>query len=200
MNDGEREWMTHIEGTGRLQFAVVVALALVVFAVPLYLWRRPRVDALAVPPQTSNALMASNDPFAPVGPTSGAPTSAKEASLEAKVVACHDAGPRKTPPERCDAVPELAKPFAAAVEQSASCVPKEAGAGTIVYALDVNFRRKSRSIKAPKDGRSIKAPKVVSACVASVRAKMQGVSLDGIAHEHTRYKLVVTATYGAPPR
>ena len=47
----------------------------------------------------------------------------------------------------------------------------------------------------PRSGRSLHDRKVVGACAVAVREAMDAVTLDGADHEHSRYKISVTATY-----
>lgn len=184
----------HADRPARLQMIVALILFLVLVAIPLYLWRRPRADSVGssgVEAATSAAAIPT------VLPTSSAaqPSESKLTLDAAKVVACHDPGAKKTPPEQCDHLVDVEKAFAKAIEDSASCVPKDVGGGTIVFTADVSFKKKSLTVSTPKDGRSIKNVAVVAACQSAVKAKMQTTSLDNAAHQHARYRLSVTATW-----
>ena len=114
---------------------------------------------------------------------------------DARSILCQDPGPKKTSPEQCDHVVDVEKALAKAIEESASCVPKDAGGGTIQYVTDVSFKRKAINVATPKDARSMKNAKVVAACQSAVKAKLQALSLDSVAHTHARYKIAITATY-----
>lgn len=178
----------------RLQLIVALILFLVLVAIPLYLWRRPRADSVGnggVETATSVAAIPTVLPTSSAAP----PSDAKLALDAPKLVACHDPGAKKTPPEQCDHLVEVEKAIAKAIEDSASCVPKELGGGTIVFATDVSFKKKSLAVSTPKDGRSIKNAAVVAACQTAVKAKLQTMSLDNVAHQHARYRLSVMATW-----
>lgn len=170
--------------------AVVVFLALVLVAIPLYLWQRPRVPALTTIPPTQTRAPSDLDP---------APAPSREEGKlvlgDARIASCDGPGTRKVTPSHCDRPAGLAEALAMAVEQNASCVPKEAGGGTIVYALDLYVARKGLSLTTPKSGRSLKNGKIVAACAAAVKAKLP--PFDGVwsALAHTHYKLMITATY-----
>ncbi len=173
--------------TARFQMLVALGLGLVLIAVPLYLWRRPRAEALTV----ATAASAGD------GMGSDAPPPPPEVVrlTDVKVLACLDPGPKKTPPERCDHLSAVEQALGKAIEETASCVPKEAAGGTIVFVADVSFKKRSIGVLVPKEGRTIKSTAVALGCQGAVKAKLQSVALDGVAHEHARYKLAVTATY-----
>lgn len=162
-------------------------------AIPLYLWRRPRAESIAA----SSAADAGGDPTLSGAPpsTTSAADEGKPTLGEPKNILCQDPGPKKTSPEQCDHLVDVEKALAKAIEDSASCVPKDAGGGTVQYVADVSFKRKAMGVSTPKDSRSMKNTKVVAACQSAVKAKLQTVSLDGVQHAHARYKIAITATY-----
>ena len=176
----------------RLQMIVALVLGLVLVAIPLYLWRRPRAESIAV----TNASDGGLDPA-----LGGKPPVVEEKMTlsDPKVLGCHDPGSKKTAPEACDHVPELEKGFAKALEETSSCVPKEAG-GTIAWTVDVSFKKKERSVAEGKEGPTLKDAKVVKACQALIKGKVMALSLESAKHEHQRYRVQITATYpSAPP-
>lgn len=169
---------------------VALILGLVLVAIPLYLWRRPRAESIAVTPGAGGASAATSA----VAPISTSDDS-KPTLGEPRTLLCQDPGPKKTAPEQCDHVVDLEKAFAKAIEETASCVPRDAGGGTIQYVTDVSFKRKAINVATPKDTRSLKNTKVVSACQAAVKSKLQALPLESLAHTHARYKIAITATY-----
>ena len=78
---------------------------------------------------------------------------------------------------------------------SASCSAASPPGGTIEYVADVSFLRRKVKISLPRSGRSLRDQKVIGACGVAVREAMDAVTLDGADHEHSRYKISVTATY-----
>jgi hypothetical protein len=177
----------------RLQLIVALLLGLVLIAIPLYLWRRPRAESIA----TGGSVDAGIDPAVGAAPstTSAQAEDAKPTLSPIRSILCQDPGQKKTAPEQCDRVDELEKAFGKAIEDSASCVPREAGGGTIQYVADVSFKRKAIHVAAPKDGRTMKSTKVVSTCLAKVKSKLQALPLEPLPHAHARYKISVTASY-----
>jgi hypothetical protein len=114
---------------------------------------------------------------------------------EARVLACHDKGTRKTPAEQCDHVATVEQALEHAISQTASCSSSSNAGGTIEYVADVSFLRRKVKISLPRSGRSLRDRRVVEACAVAVREAMDAVPLDSADHEHSRYKISVTATY-----
>ena len=180
----------------RAQLVAALLLGLVLAASGLYLWRRPHAPADGT---------ASEAPSASAGEADGA-AAAVEAVVDAghpsslqlsdpRVLACQDKGPHKTPAEQCDRLGSIEQALAHAIEENAACVPPAASGGTIEYVADVSFSRHGVRVTVPRAGRSVHDRKVVGACAGAVRDAMQAVALDGIDHQHARYKIAVTATY-----
>lgn len=182
-----------LERPARLQMLVALVLGLVLVAIPLYLWRRPRAEALTVASEAFDAGL--------VPTIVGTPAEEEEDKLvlgEPKLLSCHNPGPKKTPREKCDRIAPLEEAFAKAIEDSASCVPMDAGGETIIFVADVSFPRKRITITTPKEGRTLKSPRIAAACQRAVKAKLSKLPLESMEHEHARYRLSITATYPAP--
>jgi hypothetical protein len=207
-----------VDRVARVQTIAAIVLGLVLIAIPLYLWRRPRSDA---PPVTS--AMATDGAAGAVGAAASAPngkdgkdggappaSSASAAPVpaappivlsDAKIMECHDPGSKRTRPEDCDHLAAFEKSMATAISSAAACVPASAGGGSLVYVADVSFARKRKPIDlfVPRDGRGLRTahgtPAVVKDCTAAVKRGLVGISLDGAAHAHQRYKVAITATY-----
>ena len=176
----------------RLQMIVALVLGLVLVAIPLYLWRRPRAESIAATGSADSGV----DPNAAAAPTTTAPVEESKPTIgDAKSILCQDPGPKKTAPEQCDHVADVEKAFAKAIDEAASCVPKDAGGGTIQFVADVSFKRKALNVATPKEGRTMKNAKVVASCQAAVKSKLQALSLDAVQHTHARYKIAITASY-----
>jgi len=173
----------------RLQMIVAMVLGLVLVAIPLYLWRRPRAESIA--------STGAADAGAP-GPAVEAPPPAAEGKPtlgDPRVLQCQDPGPKRTAADACDHVAELEKALGQAIDDAASCVPRDAGGGTIQYVADVSFKKKSIGLTTPRESRTMKSAKVAAACQSAVKSKLGSVSLDAMPHAHQRYKIAITATY-----
>jgi hypothetical protein len=163
----------------RLQMIAALVLGLVLVAIPLYLWRRPRSEAVTVTSQGagSASAIASGAPNAPAigtgngtgtgygsgygpgnGPGNGSPASDAVLLSEARVLECHDPGTHHTPATDCDHLAPIEKAFAQAIRDTAMCMPTAAGGGTLVFIADVSFQRKRNpiAITVPKDGRALR--------------------------------------------
>jgi hypothetical protein len=194
-----------VDRVARIQTVAAVVLGLALIAIPLYLWRRPRSETVPVTSAADASAPLRDGGLAAIAPPVAPPVLPLAPTLsEAKVMECHDTGPRKTRPEDCDHLAAVEKGFAAAITAGGPCLPTATGGGTLVYVLDASFGRKHHPLELliPRDGRSLKsshsAAAAVSACSAAVKKELDGVTLEGVPHGHSRYKIAITATYPAP--
>jgi hypothetical protein len=185
------------ERPARWQTVTAVVLGIVLVAVPLYLWRRPRSVAEPVVRDDASEPVVADVPDVAV-PDDEAGAHALQLG-DARVLDCKDPGSGRTPAERCDHLPPFEKSFAQAILDARDCVPASPAGGTITYVADVAFshRKVPILVSAPKDGRSVKSYKIVEACVAAVRRGLSAVTVDGLVHAHARYRIAISATY--PP-
>jgi hypothetical protein len=177
----------------RVQLIAALVVGLVLVASGLYLWRRPHA-----PPEASATEAASASASAVAGPLAVAADAGSPSPItlsDTRVLACHDRGPKKTPVDQCDHLAPLEKALASAIEQSAACVPDSVSGATIEYVADVSFSRHKVSVVLPRAGRSVRDRKVVGACSLAVRSAMNTILLDGVEHQHARYRISVIATY-----
>jgi hypothetical protein len=180
--------------TPRTQLVVGGVVGLLLVAGGLYLWRRPRPERDAASAAPSASALAVEDAHGAAGLLDAGPPSPVSVS-EARVLACHDKGSRKTPADQCDHVTSVEQALAQAIAQSASCSAASPTGGTIEYVADVSFLHRKVRISLPRAGRSLRDRKVVGACGAAVREAMDAVALDAAEHEHARYRISVIATY-----
>jgi hypothetical protein len=183
----------------RLQLVGALLLGLVLVASGLYLWRRPRApaDTSSAEPAASMAspVLAAGVFPGDAGAASAAPDAGGSgvALSDARVLVCQDRGSKKTAPDQCDHVASLEQALSSAISQAGTCATSSAG--TIEYIADVSFARHKVSVSMPRAGRSVRDRKALRACSTAVRGAMQTVALDGIDHQHSRYKIAITATY-----
>jgi hypothetical protein len=186
----------------RVQLVAALLLGLVLVASGLYLWRRPRSSDASGDPAAATAATTTDD----AGTIAAAPTVVEAGSTaplslsDPRVLGCHDRGTKKTAPDQCDHLASVEQALTSAITQAAACVPPAGGGGTIEYVADVSFSRHKVNVSLPRAGRSVHDHKVLRACSSAVRGAMQSVALDGLDHQHARYKIAVTATYrGSAP-
>jgi hypothetical protein len=185
----------------RAQLVAALLLGLVLVATGLYVWRRPRSSDAA----TTEPASASATPIAAFGGDAGfaaivgggidAGNSGPVSLSDPRVLACQDHGSKKTAPDACDHLAPIEQALSSAINQASSCVSGAAGGGTIEYVADVSFSRHKVNVSLPRAGRSVRDRKAIKACSAAVKGALQGVALDGVDHQHARYKIAVTATY-----
>lgn len=185
-----------VERPVRLQLTVAFVLLLMAVAIPLYLWRRPRaLPELAAGAQSAASLDAFGNPSATAPPRDLGSVLVGDG----KTLSCGDTSGRRSanaPP--CDRLVELERALSTAITESAACVPREAGGGAIPYVLDVNFKKHTVALTTPKDGRTFKDPNVTATCQAAVKARLPTTMLEGVGHQHARYRISVSATYPGP--
>jgi hypothetical protein len=184
----------------RVQLVGALLLGLVLVASGLWLWRRPHTPDGAGAGEPSAASSAGEGLLGDGGlaatiATPEAGVAGPVTLSEARVLACHDRGSKKTPPDQCDHVGGVEHALSGAIAQASSCVPTSGTGGTIEYVADVSFSRHKLSVSLPRAGRSLQDRKVLHACSTAVRGAMQSVDLEAMDHQHARYKIAVTATY-----
>jgi len=181
----------------RAQALVASITGVSLLGVGLFLWRRPHAPTGRERPLES----ASDDVAADAGSgfagvEAGSPAGPVVLS-EARVIGCHDRGPRKTPPDQCDRPVSVEAALSRAIEKAGDCVSAPSEAATIEYVADVSFTRHTVRIALPRAGRTLRDKKTVSACAAAVRHGMRDTDLTGVSHEHARYEIAISATYRA---
>lgn len=187
----------------RVQMIVALVLGLVLVSIPLYLWRRPRVDGDAVnvgqgtgaPPAAVSVSSAQLGVSAAAG-DAGAAGGPRVTVAEPRFVSCGDGGKKKS--DACDHPEALGKALSQAIVDSSSCAPDSAGGGSVTWVADVSLAKKKIDVKAPKDGRSLKNGKVVSACAQAIKKRLEtlgSTAFEGVPHDHAKYRVEVVATY-----
>lgn len=179
----------------RLQIIIALVAGLILVAVPLYLWRRPRLESIPNADAATSASASAAERPSPViafdaGPPSGI-TLSKWTSLR-----CENPGKSsKTPPERCDHLTYFEDSVARAIRENPSCAPPAKTQFTVSYVVDVDFRSKKLTLFAGKSS-SMKREKLKD-LIRCVKRAMPAPEWGTIPHQFTRYKVNVTATY--PP-
>lgn len=186
----------------RVQIIVALVVGLILVAVPLYLWRRPKADASNPAGSVSpSAIVSASRP--PPDPSKSLLAAALDGGVETEKIklgrvwidSCYRAGVGKTPAEQCDRQPFFEEALVKAVLDNTACAPKLNKGGSISYAMKIDYRRKRVTLFAGKSGsvrRSTARPAVE--CVEQAIPKP---TWEALPHQHTRYVIAVLATY--PP-
>jgi len=181
----------------RLQIVIALVAGLILVAVPLYLWRRPRPESIP----SADAAVAS-DAGAPGDAAADAmfqmPTPpANNVQLSPfTTLRCENPGPGKTPPERCDHIPFFEDGLARAIRDNAACAPLGSTPTKVSFVMEMDFRRKRTNLFIGKTS-TIKKEKGKE-LLRCVTRGMPTVDWGTIVHQYSRYKVNVTATF--PPR
>lgn len=185
----------------RVQVILALVAALVLVAVPLYLWRRPQPANI---PSADAATVASGALLPPPAPSPGAPDpqqlvvppSGPQIQIAPiKTLRCQDPGPGRTPPERCDGIRFFEDSLTRAIRDSAACAPATKNGFVVSYVLDMHFGKKRTNLTL---GRSTTLPKSRRReLLRCVEKAMQTPDWDRIPHQHLKYTINAIATYPA---
>ncbi len=182
----------------RLQIVIALVAGLILVAVPLYLWRRPRPESI---PSADAAVAADagTPPPPDAGmfqPTATAPPPPNVQLSSFTPLKCTNPGPGKTPPERCDHIPFFEDGLARAIRDNAACAPSGSTPTKVSFVLEIDFPRKRTNLFIGKSSTLKKEKgKELLRCVSR---GMPTADWGTIVHQYSRYKVNVTATY--PPR
>jgi hypothetical protein len=175
----------------KLQIIIALVAGLILFAVPLYLWRRPKPESI---PSADAAVVDAGAPAA-------SPVVAFDAGAMGGIqlspfttIKCEKPGPGRTPPERCDHLTALEDALARAIREQSKCAPASKTAITVSFVLDTDFRKKKQTLFAGKSS-SLKREKAKE-LVRCVKGAMT-VPDWSIGRQYDRYRVNVIATY--PP-
>jgi hypothetical protein len=174
----------------RLQIIIALVAGLILVAVPLYLWRRPRPESI---PSADAAVASASAPIdAGLLPSDA---SAGITVSPVKTLKCENPGPGKTPPERCDHVTFFEDGLARAIRENGACAPSSKTGYSVSFVLETDFRRKKLNLYVGKST-TIKRDKTKE-LVRCVRRAMPTPDWGTIPHQYVKYKVNVIATY--PP-
>lgn len=179
----------------RLQIIIALVAGLILVAVPLYLWRRPKPESIptadAAPVADAGAPRSDAGAFfvAPPAPASSVTLSSFT------TIRCENPGPGKTPPERCDHVTFFEDGLARAIRENAACAPQTKVPVSVSFVLETDFRRKRTNLYAGKST-TIKRERTKE-LLRCIKRAMPTPDWGTIPHQYVKYKVNVTATY--PP-
>ncbi len=123
----------------KLQLIIALVAGLILVAVPLYLWRRPRPESIP----TADAAVVDGGAPVLAGTVVAFDAGVSSISLSPfTTVRCENPGPGKTPPERCDHVTNFEDALSRAMRESAPCAPASKAPFTVSFVLESDFRRK----------------------------------------------------------
>jgi len=176
---------------------------LVLVALPIYLFRRPKpigpapFDAGArTPPFDAGALVDA-------GPANVADAAAPRrlALSEPKVIRCVARSGGRVTLDRCDHVGALEDALLRAIRENTACAPVAALPFTVSYVLSVDFERNKLHVWAGRSGTLKK--RNAGDLIRCVEHAIGQPDLVALPHQHARYEINVIASYpgaaaGAP--
>jgi len=182
----------------RVQIIIALVAGMILVAVPLYLWRRPRPES--IPSADAAALDAGtlDASAAPVFVVDAGPPPVTLSPFT--TIRCENPGPGKTPPERCDHVTFFEDSLARAIRENTACAPTGKSSVTVSFVFEMDFRTKKTNLFTGKSS-TIKREKTKE-LLRCVKRAMPTPDWPTIPHQYVRYKINVQATYPpveAPP-
>ncbi|MCS6898810.1 MAG: hypothetical protein RMJ98_03725 [Myxococcales bacterium] len=188
-----------VDRSVRVQMIIALVAGLVMVAVPLYLWRRPRAEAAPEREVRKPTLpmVSVASPTALDAPPSHATlsTETKIPGLllaEPKIIKC-GAGQGKIFPEQCDRQNHFEELLMKTLRDSPQCAPEKGASGTINYVLDIDHKTKKLKLWAGKSSTMKRtARKKVVHCINQALPPADWAQ---VIHQHPKYQISILATY-----
>jgi hypothetical protein len=174
---------------------VALVVGLILLAVPLYLWRRPRSE--------------TGDTQAAVGPADASVARVRDAAPDVAAQPERSERVRLGPVQRvkcsassairgqegalCDALPFFEKALAESIIKNVACAPRLAKTGSINYVLQIDFRKHWLNVFPGASGQW-RGPKARRS-VACVERSLNKPDWDKITHQYSYYMIAIMATY-----
>jgi hypothetical protein len=175
---------------------ILTLLALLVLvAVPLYLWRRPK----PIEPSASDGghaeIVEAGTADAPTpGQSEAGGASGTRVSLsEPKTVRCIPATGGRVSKERCDRVTVVENALVKSIRENAACAPQNLPAFTVSFVLWVDFARKKKHLWAGRSGTLKKRD--ATDLIRCVERAIPEPDWDKISHQYAKYDVNVMASY-----
>lgn len=191
----------------RVQVILALVAALVLVAVPLYLWRRPQpanIPSADAATNASGAAAVMPPPAVSGEPVNNGqlvqPTTGPAIQIApVKTLKCQDPGPGRTPPERCDGIRFFEDALTRAIKDAATCAPPSKSGYVASFTLDMHFGKKKTKLWFGKSTTLNKSRR--KELLRCVERAMQTPEWERIPHQHLSYTINAVATYPsiAPP-
>jgi len=178
-----------------VQIIIALVAGMILVAVPLYLWRRPKPESIP----SADAAVVADAGVPDAAPAATPPVFAINAgpppvSLSPfTTIRCQNPGPGKTPPERCDHVTFFEDGLARAIRENTACAPTGKSQVTVSFVYEFDFKTKKTNLFSGKSS-SVKKEKVKE-LLRCVKRALPKPDWPTIPHQYVRYKINVSATY-----
>lgn len=179
----------------RVQIIIALVAGMILVAVPLYLWRRPKPESI---PSADAAVVAdagvSDAATLATPPVFAINAGPPPVSLSPfTTIRCQNPGPGKTSPERCDHVTFFEDGLARAIRENTACAPTGKSQVTVSFVYEFDFKTKKTNLFSGKSS-SVKKEKVKE-LLRCVKRALPKPDWPTIPHQYVRYKINVSATY-----
>jgi hypothetical protein len=177
---------------------VLGLVALVILAaLPIYLWRRPKPMASIGPDAGVRAEVAREVvPVEDAGVTVAsvdAGTGKRVTLTEARVVRCSHPGGGRVAADRCDSIAPVQEAFARAIRDNLTCAPPAAAPYSVSFVLSIDFERRTTHLWA---GRSGSLRKRNSAdLIRCVERALSSPDWSATTHQYAKYDVNILASY-----
>jgi hypothetical protein len=187
-------------GTGgsrpvRSQMILTLLALLILVAVPLYLWRRPKpigpAGADAGPSQVADA--GPPQAATPIQPEAGTGSGARVSVSEPKTIRCIPTTGGRISQERCDRLTVIENALVRSIRENAACAPQNPPGSTVSFVLWVDFARKKTHLWAGRSG-SLKR-RAAADLIRCVERTIPEPDWEKITHQYAKYDINVMATY-----
>jgi hypothetical protein len=175
---------------------ILTLLALLVLvAVPLYLWRRPK-------PIEADRSDGGLPPLADAEPADAPPPGQPEAGIaggtraslsEPKTIRCFPATGGRVSQERCDRLTIIENAMVRAIRENAACAPQNPPAFTVSFVLWIDFARKKTHLWAGRSGTLKK--RAATDLIRCVERALPEPDWDRISHQYAKYDINVMVSY-----
>jgi hypothetical protein len=175
--------------------ALALFALLVLVALPIYLFRRPKpAPPGPAEPVVHRAVFDAGAPTDGGGPSLADAAVSKRLALgEPKVIRCIPRAGGRVPSERCDRVIALEDVLLRAIRDNTACAPVATAPFTVSYVLSVDFERKKLHLWAGRSG-SLKK-RNAGDLIRCVEHAVGQPDLVVLPHQFARYEINVIASY-----
>jgi hypothetical protein len=177
---------------------VMLIAVVVVVALPIYLYRRPK----PITPLDGDAGLHAD--VSDAGADAGASQMAAQSDAgapkrmtlgEPKVIKCVPKGGGRVTSERCDHMPVLEDALARSIRDNVACAPASAAPYTVSFVLTTDFNRKKLHLWAGQSG-SLKK-RNAGDLIRCVEHAIAQPDWNTVAHQYAKYEINVLASYPA---
>jgi hypothetical protein len=176
---------------------ILTLLALLILvAVPLYLWRRPK----PIGPDTADAGFtdlveagSADAAMPPSLPEAGSASGNRASVSEPKTVRCIPATGGRISKEHCDRLTVIENALVRSIRENVACAPQTPPTFSVSFVLWVDFARKKTHLWTGRSG-TLKKPAAAD-LIRCVERTIPQPDWDKITHQYAKYDINVMVNY-----